>query len=188
MVVEISQLFSPQVPLLAGEKTVARWFKEAGRYSCWAAGKPLLTTAHIEARLQFANKMMGFDFSRVVFSDEKIWRIRQGGKVRVWRRTGMRFNARYTVPTVAKAEGIMVWAAINSRGEVVIRRCPTTVDSMGYQSVLKSAKYFIAPRCAMKCKSGVHQCIFSSTERLPSTCSFNTTGQASTSPRAPGSG
>jgi hypothetical protein len=66
--------------------------------------------------------------------------------VRVWRRKGKRFDGRYTVPTVAKAEGVMVWAAINSDGEVVIRRCPTTVDSAGYQEILKSALSFIRRR------------------------------------------
>lgn len=81
-----------------------------------------------------------------MFSDEKIWRIRQGGKVRVWRRKGKRFDAKYTVPTVSKADGVMVWAAINGAGEVIIRRCPTTVDSKGYQGVLQSAMHFINPR------------------------------------------
>lgn len=135
-----------QVPLIPNAMTVGRWLKAEGVYSCWAAGKPLLTTRHIETRLLFANAHMGFNFYKVVFSDEKIWRIRQGGKVRVWRRKGKRFDARYTVPTVAKAEGVMVWCAINGLGQVVVRRCPTTMDSKGYQEVLQSALHFIRPR------------------------------------------
>jgi transposase len=127
--------------------TVRRWLRAEGIYSCWAAGKPLLTTAHQEARVKFANEHMDFDWSKVVFSDEKIWRIRKGGRVRVWRRKGKRFAAKYTVPTVAKAEGVMVWCAINSAGELVVRRCPTTVDSQGYQDILESAKKFIRSRC-----------------------------------------
>ena len=101
----------------------------------------------MQTRLLFANNMMGFDFSRVVFSDEKIWRTRKGGKVRVWRRRGKRYDAKFTVPTVAKAAGVMVWAAINGKGDVIVRRCPTSVDSAGYQDILKSALHFIRPRC-----------------------------------------
>ena len=113
-----------QVPKVPSRMTVQRWLREAGVYSCWAAGKPLLTTRHINLRLQFVNAMMEFDFSKVVFSDEKIWRIRQGGKVRVWRRRGMRFDAKYTTPTVSRVDGVMVWAAINGAGDVIIRKCP----------------------------------------------------------------
>lgn len=126
--------------------TVHRWLKAEGVYSCWAAGKPLLTTAHIEARLKFANDHSGFDFSNVVFSDEKVWRMRPGGRVRVWRRRGKRYDAKYVVPTVARTEGVMVWAAINGKGDLIVKRCPTTVDSLGYQSILKSARHFIRGR------------------------------------------
>ena len=134
---------------------VRRWLRAEGVYSCWAAGKPLLTTRHIKKRLEFANKHMVFDFSKVVFGDENIWRIRQGGKVWVWRRRCKRFDAHYTVPTVSKAEGVMVWCAINGAGELVVRRCPTTVDSLGYQQILKSALKFIRPRCV---KTNLNKC------------------------------
>jgi hypothetical protein len=111
-----------------------------------------LTTKHINNRLLFANKMLGYDFSRVVFSDEKIWRIRPGGKVRVWRRKGKRFDARYTTKTTQQSVGVMVWCAINSKGEICLRRCPELVNAAAYQSILGTALNFIkgSSRC-VKC-------------------------------------
>jgi hypothetical protein len=70
----------PQIQRKVSHDTVRRWLNAAGVYSCWAAQKPLLSTTNINKRLQFAQKMMTFDWSRVVFSDEKIWRIRPAHK------------------------------------------------------------------------------------------------------------
>lgn len=65
----------------------------------------------------------------------------------VWRRKGDRFKAGYTVPTVGQQDGIMVWAAMNGRGEVIVRKCPPKVNGLGYQAILKTAMRFIKPRC-----------------------------------------
>ncbi len=107
--------------------------------------------------------MMGFDFSQVVFSDEKIWRIRPGGRVRVFRRRGDRYNPKYTVKTVSKSVGVMVWCAINGRGDVLVRRCPEKVDAEAYQGILKSALTFIRPRCVLaNLLFWSHSCVSSS--------------------------
>ena len=54
--------------------------------------------------------------------------------------------ARYTVPTVQKPEGLMVWAAMKANGAICLRRCPPQVNSLAYQSILQSAMRFIKPR------------------------------------------
>lgn len=146
-----------QIPQLAGPKSVSRWLRKAGIYSCWAARKPLLSTLHIEKRLAFANAHMGFDFSKVVFSDEKIWRIRPGGRVRVFRRKGERYNPKYTQKTVGRSVGVMVWCAINSAGQVLIKRCPDTVDALAYQQILKESLPFIRPRSVYYVKPYIHR-------------------------------
>ena len=50
-----------------------------------------------------------------------------------WRRRGNRFKAKYTVPTAAKSEGVMVWAAMDATGKVIVRRCPKKVNAAAYQ-------------------------------------------------------
>lgn len=84
----------------------------------------------------------------MVFSDEKKFRFRPGGVVKVWRRRGDRFKAKYTVPTVGQSDGVMVWAAMNSYGQVIVRQCPPKMNSTAYQAVLATALPFIKPRCA----------------------------------------
>ena len=135
-----------QAPPKASRYRVRDWLREAGIYSCWAARKPLLSTTNIRKRLDFAKKMSGYDWSRVVFSDEKIWRIRPVNEhVRVWRRRGDRYDAKYTAKSVAKSLGVMVWCAINSKGQIVFKRCPETLNAAGYQDLLGDVLHFIRP-------------------------------------------
>jgi hypothetical protein len=51
------------------------------------------------------------------------------------------------MPSVAKSDGVMVWAAINGKGRVIVKRCPKVVDSRAYQGILKESIRFIRPRC-----------------------------------------
>ena len=60
--------------------------------------------------------------------------------------TASKFVAKYTQPTVQKAESLMVWAAMKSSGAICLRRCPPKVDAAAYQGILESAKSFIRPR------------------------------------------
>ena len=59
-----------------------------------------------------------------------------------------KYVAKYTVPSVQKPEGLMVWAAMKANGAICLRRCPPKVDAIAYRSILSSAKAFIKPRCA----------------------------------------
>lgn len=95
-------------------------------------------------RLAFAKKFMGKDFDKVVFSDEKMFRFRPGLSVGVWRPKGAdRYRAQYTVKTTQRSEGVMAWAAINSAGEYILRRCPKKMKSEDYQELLADCLPFI---------------------------------------------
>lgn len=135
------------VPFKPKVGRVRQILKGAGLFCCRAAHKPLLTTVHIRRRLSFATDHATYDFRRVIFSDEKKFRFRACGVVRVWRQRGDRFKPEYTVPTVGQNDGLMVWAAMNAHGDVIVRQCPTSVDSAGYQAILATALHFIRPRC-----------------------------------------
>lgn len=138
------------MPKKADARTVRRWLRQNGIFSCWAARKPLLTSRHIAQRLQWATAMQGHDFSNTVWSDEKLWKIRSNaGRVRVWRRKGEnRFEAKYTIKTTGQSVGVMVWAAITPCGKLMWKRCPERYDSGGYQEVLTAALPFIRSRCS----------------------------------------
>ena len=94
----------------------------------------LLSTSSINKRLK---EMSGYNFDRVVFSDEKIWRIRpSGAHVKVWRRKGDRYDAKYVTPSTSRSVGVMVWCGINGKGEMVWERCPDRVKAEDYQAIL----------------------------------------------------
>lgn len=120
--------------------------------SARAVKKPLLSKVHRSRRRAFAQKFKRFDWNKVIFSDEKIFRVRPGGTIRCWRRKSeSKYIAKYTVPTVQKAEGLMVWAAMNSKGRIVVRRCPPQVNAKAYQDILATALPFIkGGRCEIK--------------------------------------
>jgi hypothetical protein len=87
------------------------------------------------------------NWEKVIFSDEKIFRVRPGGCVRRWvPKTAKKFDGRYLGAAVQMPQGLMIWAAINGRGQLVLRRCPPKVKARDYQDVLDSALRFINPR------------------------------------------
>jgi hypothetical protein len=94
-------------------------------------------------RLLFANHYKDYDFKRVVFSDEKMFRFKCGWRTGVWRKRGEQYKAQYCIKTTQKSKGIMVWAAMNSKGEVVVKLCPKKMSAAGYQEVLSDALGFI---------------------------------------------
>ena len=112
--------------------------------------KPLLTRLHKSRRYVFARRYGQWtvdQWKRVIFSDEKMFQVRPGGKIRGWMpRSAGRFASHYSIPSVAKPEGLMVWAAINGRGKLIVRRCPPKVNSVEYQRLLASSMTFIKPR------------------------------------------
>jgi hypothetical protein len=63
-----------------------------------AANKPGLTQQHKEARISFALEYLLKDeasWSRVVFSDEKVFQSSRNGRIRVYRPRNSRFSERY---------------------------------------------------------------------------------------------
>ena len=121
-----------------------------GMVSRRAVYKPLLRGHHKRDRLEFARQHKGWSvdqWRKVIFSDEKIFRVRPGGTVKLWiPKTAKTFDARYTIPAVQKAEGLMIWAGMNGKGKLCLRRCPPKMRSTDYQSLLGSALSFIRPR------------------------------------------
>ena len=141
----------PQRPVKPHRRTIARILASLGFVSRRAIKRPLLTLRHRRLRNEFAKKFLRWDvnkWQKVIFSDEKIFRCRPGAQIRCWRQvTEKKFLPNYVVPTTQKPQGVMVWAAMNGKGKLVVHRCPPKVKSGDYQAILGQYKRFICPRC-----------------------------------------
>ena len=115
-----------QVPYRPSHDTVRRVLKSFGFVSRRAVKRPLLTMRHKAIRREFAAKFLRWTpeaWKNIIFSDEKIFRVRPGGLVRHWKATTVgKYSPQYVLPQVQRAEGLMVWAAMNGRGDIVLRR------------------------------------------------------------------
>jgi hypothetical protein len=82
-----------------------------------AAQKPLLTEKMKVKRLAFAKKYVGWteeDWSRIMFSDESMFRCIRASRIRVRRPSGTkRFDTQYTIKTVKHPDSVMVWASFS---------------------------------------------------------------------------
>ena len=137
-----------QVPGKASRDAVLRILKAEGFASIVAMRKPLLSTVNKRKRKQFALGHRGYDWGNVVWSDEKVFNVRPGEKVRCWwRRSGNKYAAKYVRTTVAHPQSLMVWAAMDSSGGICLRRCPPRVNAVKYQELLGTALSFIRRRC-----------------------------------------
>ena len=139
-----------QVPPRPSRATVSRILARQGFVSRRAVKRPLLTMRHRKLRREFAKKVGRWSadqWKKIIFSDEKIFRVRPGGQIRCWKqKTDKKFVAKYVIPTVQKPEGVMIWAAMNGAGRIVLERCPPKVNSSAYQAILQTHKRFIQPR------------------------------------------
>jgi len=93
------------------ETTLRRRFEEAGVQSTKPTSKPLLTTDHINKRLQWAIQHQDVDWNEVVFTDESSFHMKQVVR-RVWKKRG----EKYYVSTVKHPVKIHVWGCFNKNG------------------------------------------------------------------------
>jgi isopentenyl diphosphate isomerase/L-lactate dehydrogenase-like FMN-dependent dehydrogenase len=98
-------------------QTIRNVLKEDGLKAYVKKKKPLLTTRHKKARLQFAQKYSEWtveDWKRVIWSDEtKINRFGSDGLQYVWKKPGEPLSEREITSTVKFGGGnIMVWGCM----------------------------------------------------------------------------
>lgn len=151
-----------QVPAKPGPGTVRNVLRRMGMVSRKVVFKPLLRQQTIRKRRIFAQQYRKWPmhkWARVIFSDEKLFRVRPGAHVRCWRpKSAKAFQAQYTCQllayfhryvhkTVMKAQALMVWCAIDGTGRLFLLRCPAKINAAGYQGLLGQALTFIKRRC-----------------------------------------
>lgn len=135
--------------------TVRRFLKAQGFRHVNAVRKPLLSERTVNKRKEFAKRFRNWtprNWRRIIFSDEKVFKMRPGGRIKCWRHIGeKKIVAKYVQGVVQNSQGIMVWAAISGKGKLVFKRMPERVKSKEYQDTIRSVLNFVKPRYAF-CK------------------------------------
>ena len=117
--------------------TLSRILRRSGARCVRCTKKPFLSNRHRMARLRFARGHRSMDWTDVIFSDEKRFRLRSDGPQKAWRHPG----APFPVIQTEKFGGgsIMVWGAIRDDGCLWIQRCSDHMDHTEYQQVIERA-------------------------------------------------
>jgi hypothetical protein len=83
-------------------------------------------------------KTMGF-WKRTIFSDEsRFCQFSDGQKIKVWRRVGEEFDAKFIVPTVKMSPSVMVWGAIFYGGRSELCFIEGSIDKFVYVEILEA--------------------------------------------------
>jgi transposase len=117
----------------ASSRTIRRALGKVGFKRCRARASPLLTYIQQLKRRRWAVNFKHYDFSKVVFSDEKRFARRPDGPMMVWRRVGESRDYRCTRKhTKFGGGGIMVWGAIGLGHRFPLIRVTGTLDAAEY--------------------------------------------------------
>ncbi|CDO75639.1 hypothetical protein BN946_scf184840.g22 [Trametes cinnabarina] len=127
-----------------GESTVRRNLAEIGLHGRIRWAKPHLRDEHVAARyawgLEHANWTVA-DWSRVVFSDESIFKVfGSDGKQYCWRRTGEALQPQ-NVKKMVKHDGgkVMVWGYLTWNGPGGLYRINGNLNAAQYVKILEDA-------------------------------------------------
>lgn len=102
--------------------TVRRALHAEGLHHRRYATKVQLTEAHKAARLDFAREYIDYDWSSVIFSDEKTFKSSQVGRLHLWRRNNTRYEERHIVPNTQSGRvcsNMWGWISAAGPGELV---------------------------------------------------------------------
>ncbi|XP_063628190.1 uncharacterized protein LOC134799680 [Cydia splendana] len=118
--------------------TVRRALHDAGIHCRIPAVKIHLTDAHKAPRLRLAEEMENFDFSCVIFADEKTFKSIQHGRKHLWCMNNTRYNPENVLPNQESGRvtvNMWAWMSANVPGELVF--LPERATGENYLSVLR---------------------------------------------------
>jgi len=130
-------------PLSVSSRTIRRRLEKNLDLKCYKPAKtPLLSKKNLKDRLAFCEKYKNWqpeDWDKVMFSDESMICQFSNFTSHVRRPKNMRYDPKYTTPTVKNPPRIMVWGAITANGRSGLWFLPpkTTMNGKTYLSVLK---------------------------------------------------
>ena len=102
------------------------------------AKKPFISEANRRKRVTWCKTWKTFDFSSVLYTDEKKWVFHKSRKAWVWRPVGQRFHPRYCVTTKQQGGGsLMVLGAISIDRAYPLIKVEGTLTGEGYVNILQ---------------------------------------------------
>ncbi|KAJ3631766.1 hypothetical protein MTP99_012874 [Tenebrio molitor] len=123
-------------------RTSRRRLRNSGLRNHAAARKIRLTPRHKEARVGFALEHLAKDnafWSRVVFSDEKVFQSSHNGRVRVYRPRNSRYDKQYVEPTERCGRFFVnVWGWISAVSPGVMLHMEELLNSGVYIRILEN--------------------------------------------------
>lgn len=116
---------------------VKRRLYKAGLKGYHPCKKPILSLNHRLRRQAWARQWRCFDFSSVLFTDEKKWvRVKSSGQW-VWRFCNERYHPKCMVPKIQGGGGsLMVWGAITKTHTYPLIRIEETLDGPKFKELL----------------------------------------------------
>lgn len=99
--------------------------------------KPLLTEANKRAGLEFTLKYRDFDWSNVIFSDEKTFKSSQHWRVMLWCRNNTCYADDHVVPNCESGRiTVNMWGWMSAAGPGELTVIPCRANSINYVDVL----------------------------------------------------
>lgn len=125
-------------------RTVREWCQYQLKLRAYKpARKPLLSSSARLRRLKWCKEHKNWTYDNwktVLFSDEAMFR-QFGGRFKLYvrRPVNTRYVPRYTIPTVKKCDGLMIWGTMSAKGRGSLHFVPkkTTVNSDRYIKILE---------------------------------------------------
>lgn len=117
--------------------TVRRRLHEAGIHHRVPAKKLMLTARHKLQRLKFAQRFLNYDFTNVIFSDEKTFHSTENGRMSLWRMNNTRYAERNIIDNRASGRisvGFWGWMCSGGPGELI--EIGGRLNSAGYIDIL----------------------------------------------------
>ncbi|KAF9412565.1 hypothetical protein HW555_008655 [Spodoptera exigua] len=131
-----TRLFAEEFDCTA--QTIRNGLRRAGIRNRKPAKKILLTEAHKTARVRFARDYRDFDFSRVIFTDEKSFKSSQIGRRHLWRVNNTRYEPRNVLPNNESGRVVVnMWAWMSAAGPGELVYIPGRATGATYLELLQ---------------------------------------------------
>lgn len=118
--------------------TVRRRLHEAGIHCRKPARKLKLTARHKLQRLQFAERYLNFDFSNVIFADEKTFKSSQHGRITLWRINNTRYQEEHLIENRSSGRiSVGLWGWMNKSGPGELIEIGGRLNAEGYKDILQ---------------------------------------------------
>jgi len=136
-----SKVIKRELRLTPKERTVRRRLKEGGLPRRVARQKPLLNQHHREIRVAWCNERLHWrvnDWKRVIWSDERTFRLGSYGRVWVSRPVGRAYHPKYVTPAEEQGPSVQIWACFSGKGYGPCQIFEGTMNSGRYIEILNT--------------------------------------------------